>query len=391
VGRPCRRAAAGLLAAVLPAGVTAAAGAHTAAPAAAASAPVWRPWRHLPGVFDLAGPRSDGDLVAAAAGGRLWLVPPRGAITPLTSGPVGSGQTGGAEASIALSPGLDDPGDGCRFARDDVFVLDLGRVPGVMRVGRDGRVTPFASVPGAATLTGIVFDLVGRFGHRLLVGGPAAGGDGSVVAGVDCHGRAHLVGRDVPAFEGGVTVAPPGFGAHGGELIVPDEQGGRLIAVTPSGESVELAASGTSSGEDIDVESVGVIPAGGAVLVADRGTPGSSHPGTDSILRLDAPALAAARVLPGDLLAAAEGGAVTVDLRCAAQCTVRTVATGPPGAHVEGHLVALGPVPGLAGTGGPAAGPGGPAALLAGAALLGGGLLARTRLRRRSAGASTAP
>ena len=35
--------------------------------------PSWHQWKHLPGVFDLAGPRSDGRLIAAAAG-RLVLL-----------------------------------------------------------------------------------------------------------------------------------------------------------------------------------------------------------------------------------------------------------------------------------------------------------------------------
>jgi len=57
------------------------------------------------------------------------------------------------------------------------------------------------------------------------------------------------------------------------------------------------------------------------------------------VLRLDAAALASAGVQEGDLLAATEGGALTIDVRCAASCTVRTVAMGDPRAHGEGHLV----------------------------------------------------
>ena len=41
----------------------------------------------------------------------------------------------------------------------------------------------------------------------------------------------------------------------------------------------------------------------------------------------------------GDLLVATEGGARTIDVRCAATCTVRYVAAGPAIAHAEGHIV----------------------------------------------------
>ncbi len=312
-------------------------------PGATATPAAWQGWRHLPGVFDLAGPRSDGMVVAAAAG-RLALIAPDGAVTPFATGPGGYAGTDGQEAYIALSPGLAADG-GCRFARDDLFVLDLGAVPGVIRVGPDGHAAAFASVPAAKTLSGIAFDGVGRFGHRLLVAGPAAQGGGSVVAAVDCRGRVSPVAAGLPVFEGGFAIAPAGFGAHAGDLVVPDELSGRILAVTPTGEAVELAGSGVASGGDIGVESAGVAPVTGPVLLADRGTPGNPHAGTDSVLRLEPTALAAAGVAPGDVLVASEGGAVTVDLRCAATCTVRTVATGPAAAHAEGHLIALGPLP----------------------------------------------
>jgi hypothetical protein len=85
------------------------------------------------------------------------------------------------------------------------------------------------------------------------------------------------------------------------------------------------------------VESAGFVP-GGAVsaYLADRFSAGNRHPGDDAILRLD---LARAGARAGDLLVATEGGARTIDIRCASRCTVRYVAAGPAIAHAEGHIV----------------------------------------------------
>ena len=378
-----RRLAAAVVLAAIAAGWSAA-GVGASTPA------TWQAWQHLPGVFDLAGPRPDGTVVAAAAG-RLYQIAPDGRISPFADGPQGYRGSDGPEAYIALSPGLQDSGAGCRFAGGDLFVLDLGTVPGVVRVSPDGRAGAFASVPATKTLSGIVFDTGGGFGHRLLVAGPAAQGDGTIVAAIDCRGGVTTVAHGLPAFEGGFAIAPPSFGAHAGELVVPDELSGRILAVTPSGQAVELAASGIDHGGDIGVESAGVVPLSGGVLVADRGTPGSPHPGTDSVLRIEPAALAAAGAAPGGVLLACEGGVVTVDLRCAATCTVRTVAGGPAPAHGEGHLVGLGPAPGVASTPAATAAPGagrgpllrGVASLLIGVAVIGTTLTLRARARRR--------
>lgn len=56
-------------------------------------------------------------------------------------------------------------------------------------------------------------------------------------------------------------------------------------------------------------------------------------------LRLPAAELTRAGIRAGDLLVATEGGASTIDVRCAAACTVRYVAAGPAIAHAEGHIV----------------------------------------------------
>jgi hypothetical protein len=101
-----------------------------------------------------------------------------------------------------------------------------------------------------------------------------------------------------------------------------------------------MAHSGVPHGQDIGVESEGFVPARfGAALVADRLTPGNRHPGDDLILALSRSALAAAGVQAGDLLVATEGGTNTIDVRCGVTCRIRQVATGPPEAHIEGHVV----------------------------------------------------
>ena len=63
-----------------------------------------------------------------------------------------------------------------------------------------------------------------------------------------------------------------------------------------------IARSGLATGQDIGVEGVGFVPpgfaGGGAAYFADRATSGNPHPGTDSLLRLDAGSL---RVEPAEM------------------------------------------------------------------------------------------
>jgi hypothetical protein len=137
-----------------------------------------------------------------------------------------------------------------------------------------------------------------------------------------------------------MVVAPATFGEFGGDLIAPDEANGLVYAVTPSGQVAILARSGLPAGADIGVESAGFAPAAAAATyLADRLAPGNRYPGDDAILRISAAALARAGIRAGDLLVATEGGAKTIDVRCAATCSVRYVATGPAIAHGEGHVV----------------------------------------------------
>lgn len=307
---------------------------------ASAGAPLaWTRWQHVPGVLDVAGPRSDGSLVVAAGGKLFQLNPATGERQPFAAGYAGAG---GEEPYLALSSGLPVAGAGCTFARDDLFVLQLKPAGGVLRIDPSGHVHAFADVDGVDSLNGIAFDTAGRFGGRLLVAGRSHGS--SVVAAIDCGGNVRHITDAGPIIEGGMAVAPAGFGSFGGDLIAPDELSGNVYAITPDGSAVAIARSGLATGQDIGVEGVGFVPpgfaGGGAAYFADRATPGNPHPGTDSLLRLDAGSLAGAGVREGDLLVATEGGAATIDVRCGSTCRVAPVARGDT-AHGEGRVLVV--------------------------------------------------
>jgi hypothetical protein len=313
---------------------------------APATSVTWEPWQHLVGVFDMAGPRSDGQLVVAA-GGSLFLMSPSGTITPYANGPGGYHVGVGPETYIDVSPGSHVAGAGCDFNRDDVFALRLTAPLGITRIDPQGRATNFANITGVDGLNGIVFDTVGRFDHRLLVSGPHMGR--TAILAIDCKGGIVTITSSGPALEGGLAIAPSSFGTHGGDLIAPDENGGVILSITASGQSSILVQSNIARGGDIGVESAGFVPPGfsasGFAYVADRGTAGNPHAGTDNILRLPSSDLVAAGVHDGDLLVSAEGGGVTIDVRCGAACTAKTIVAIGTTAHVEGHLLAIANVP----------------------------------------------
>ena len=309
---------------------------------ASSSVGSWERWLHVRGILDLAGPRSDGRLVAAAHG-RLDLVSVAGKVTRFAPG---YSVPAGPESYIALSPSVAVDGTGCSFARDEVLALDLTRrPPGTTRISATGRVSHLATVTGVSTLSGIALDTVGGFGHRLLVIGPV-GPDKTQVSAIDCRGAVTPIGTVAARLEGGIAVAPRGFGAFGGQLVAASEGSGSINAVSPEGQLSTVAASGVPRGGDIGVESVGFVPATGAsaAYLADRGTPrsGKPHPGTDSILRLNATALSAAHPNPGDLLVATEGAATVVHVHCEGTCMTTVAATGPAPTHGEGHLLITG-------------------------------------------------
>jgi hypothetical protein len=339
---------------VLRAAAAAATAIHLLAPQAAAS-PVavlaWSTQLHVTGVVDVSAPRADGRLVVSG-GSRLWLLDRRtGALTPFAAGPGGYPGGAGDEPYLALSPGGRVAAAGCAFAAGDLFVIQQSTRQ-VLRIDPAGDSQRFVTVDGVDSLGGIAFDTTGRFGGRLLVIAPSHGA--TAVLAIDCRGGVeHLTDR-APAMEGGIAVAPPGFGAFGGDLIAADELSGQLVAVRPDGSTALLARSGLPAGGDIGVEGVGFVPpgfaAGGTAYFADRLTPGNPHPGTDTLLQLDARQLAAAGVREGDLLAATEGGARTIAVRCGSTCEVTEIAAGPPPAHGEGHVVVVADHPAAAGS-----------------------------------------
>ena len=325
----------------------------------------WQQWKPIPGVFDVGGPRNGFLVVAGSAA--LYLVHPEGEVAAFARGTGGYHDDPGAEAYLAVSAGGHVNASDCAFAPDETFILRVHSPLGVTRVDAAGvSSVSFANLPGLS-LNGIAFDTTGAFDHRLLVSGSAAGK--IVIAAIDCKGAVQVITSSAPTLEGGLAVAPRGFGAFGGDLIAPDELSGHIYAIAPDGTVRVVAQPPLPAGGDIGVEGVGFVPQGfmmdaaAAVYFADRGTPGSPHPGSDSVLRLTSSDLAAAGVQDGDLLAATEGGATMVAVRCAASCTVIPVVTTATTAHGEGHLAftmtpAIVPTPGQH-TGIPAAQPAG--------------------------------
>jgi hypothetical protein len=311
----------------------AAGGAPRARSAATPRRAHWTAFRHAVRPVDLAGPRADGTFVLEA-NGRLWTLTPSGRATPIDPA---YRVSAGEEPYIALAPR-----GGC-FARGAVYAIRLHAGRGITEIDRAGHVRRVAAITAPGLINGIAFDTTGRFGHRLLV--TVNAGSRTTVLAIDCRGRVRTLTRAAPRVEGGIAVAPASFGRFAGELIAPDEIGGNLYAISPSGASTLLAASGIAHGQDTGVESEAFMPARHLrpVLVSDRLTPRNHHPGDDVILRIGASALRAAGVRPGDLLVAGEGGAQTVAVHCGfAACTVTHVADGPPQAHVEGHIAVEG-------------------------------------------------
>jgi hypothetical protein len=316
--------------AALPAGI--------ARPAAKLGVP-WEQWQHVSRAFDLDGPRTDRQLVAASRD-QLALMGADGVFARLGDFSLGSD----AEAYIAASAGVHPAGTACTFAANETYMLALDKPLGVTRFDAAGHPSRLASVNGVEGLVGIALDRTGSFGNRLLVIGGSKGK--TVVTAIDCAGVARVVTDQAPLEEGGIEVAPASFGRFGGQLIGADENSDSIIAIATDGSASVVDHPGLAKGGDIGVESVGFVPPGftaqgGFAYVADRGTPGNPHPGTDSILRLSSTQLANSGVADGDLLVATEGGGVTVRVRCRATCTSDIVAEGPAPAHIEGHIAFL--------------------------------------------------
>jgi hypothetical protein len=304
----------------------------------------WIRFRHLAGVVDLAGPRSDGSFTVAAAG-RLHTLTRTGVLRPFARGPGGYSTAVGPEPYIAMAGNERVPAAGCPFPSGTIFALQPGGHPGIIEITPGGRASRFTSLPATATPDGVTFDTSGRFGHRLIV--IARNHAATMVLAIDCAGEVRTITSRAPAMEGGIAVAPASFGRYGGDLIAPDETSGRVYAIRPDGTVVTLAVSGLPHGGDIGVESAGFVPPwfgpGDAGYLADRYSQGNKYPGSNSILRLPGSRLTKAGVRPGDLLVATEGSHRTIVVHCASTCTVRYIAAGPAITHAEGHIVFVSP------------------------------------------------
>jgi hypothetical protein len=318
----------------------AAAVAALVASASAAQSPArWRPLLEAHGVVDVVGPRSDGRLVVSTTGG-LHVLAPGGALEAFATGSGGYAPAKGGEPYAALALDRRLTGARCSFQRDDVFVLDASSTPGIVRVTRDGRALRLLDFPKGAFPSGIAFDHTGRFGYMLM--STAVVADKTTLYAIDCTGRMTVVVRDAPRVEGGIVVAPSSFGRFGGDLIAADERSGKIFAFAPGGTVRLVVRAPLRAGSDIGVENLGFVPhAPGphlAAYLADLGAPGSPTEGSDSILVLRGQDIARAGLRGGELVAATEGGAATIAVRCTRRCTVRTVAAGPAVTHAEGHV-----------------------------------------------------
>jgi hypothetical protein len=299
----------------------------------------WRVLATIPGIVDVVGPRADGRLVVSTKNG-LFLVRLGRAPVPFARGTGGYVAGAGGEPYLAIAATLRVPGAGCSFQGDDVYALDADSTPGVTRVSARGQASRLIDLPAAAFPSGIAFDRVGRFGHRLLVAAVFA--DKTTIYAIDCRGRAQTITQDAPHLEGGMAVAPLSFGRFGGDLVAPDENSGRIYAVDPLGDVQVVAETGLPAGGDIGVEGLGFVPQrlgrGATAYFSDLGAPGSPTVGTDSLLVLRAQDLARIGLRPGELVAATEAGAVTVVVHCGRACSVREIAVGSAAAHGEGHV-----------------------------------------------------
>jgi hypothetical protein len=283
------------------------------------------------------GPRSDGRLVVSTSRG-LFLYRRGAKPTPFARRRGGYVPViGETYATLARERRL--PAAGCRFRRDDLYVLDPAANPGVIKIDARGHATRLVSLPGTF-LAGITFDQVGRFGSRLLVTARVAGQ--LTLYAIDCRGRAEIMLEHGPEVEGGIAVAPPGFGTFGGRLLAADEFTGNVYAFDEHGGHTILANSGPPVGSDIGVEALGFVPTRfrrrGRAFMADPRAPGSPTEGTNSVLSVSGAAFVRAGVRTGDLLVATEAGARTIRIRCRAQCSVTQVGEGPATTHGEGHI-----------------------------------------------------
>src|SRR5258708_36824260 len=135
---------------------------------AAAAPPTWQPVAKVGGVFAVGGPRKAGWLVVAGSG-PLFLVDPAGAVTPFAQGPGGYADDRGAEAYLAVSPGLHPGGPGCDFQAGDVYVLRLHAPLGITRADVQGPKSAVAPIPGAQSHVGTAYCTTGISSHPMPI------------------------------------------------------------------------------------------------------------------------------------------------------------------------------------------------------------------------------
>ena len=115
------------LAGVLTAIALAACGGSAAPPGAPPPA-TWAALRHLPGVVDLAGPRTDESFLVAAAG-RLFVLGRDGTLRPFARGSGGYQTAMGTEPYLVLASAYPDRGKACSFGKNMAFAIEPGARP----------------------------------------------------------------------------------------------------------------------------------------------------------------------------------------------------------------------------------------------------------------------
>jgi len=122
----------------------------------------WRVLVKVPGIVGRCRAAGDGRLVLSSRTG-LFLLPPGGAPQPFRER-TGGYTAGGGEPYIALASGSRVWGvSGCSFGAGEVFALDAGPTPGIVRVLPGGQASRFFDFPSGAFPSGIAFDRFGRF------------------------------------------------------------------------------------------------------------------------------------------------------------------------------------------------------------------------------------
>ena len=216
---------------------------------------VWQPFVRDRGVLDLSSPLPGSAAIRVAARGRLQTLSGR-QLRPFSPGYAASP---GLESYIALSSGQSVAGAGCRFPPDALYALRLTQDHGITVIGQSGHVRRFAALHSAGLEDGITFDLIGRFGHRLLVT-TYAKKVGTTVSTIDCRGRVRVLTRHAPRVEGGIAVAPSSFGPYAGDLIAPNELTGNIYAISPTGHASLIGNSAWHTGRTSAPRAKGSCP-----------------------------------------------------------------------------------------------------------------------------------